>query len=168
MSDEVTRHYHEMRCYALRLTRNGSDADDLVQETMFKALRAWDPADPWSNPRAWLYRAMYNTFVSHVRKHRGRLAPFDSLDEEGCYEWVKDDVDLASGVDGRDLIARVAEFIETMPPKQRRAWLLRHQRGYEFKQICEEMGTTIQAARSSVHQVTLKLRETFDVPWRCD
>lgn len=164
--DILIRYYTELRLYALHLSRNRTDAEDLVQETFYKAFRAWKPEAPWENPKAWLYRAMYNTFVSHVRKHSGHYAPFDLLEDEEYWDFTRQDPDLEDGILGRELIAKVAAFVDALPAKQRRAWLLRHQRGFEFDMVAEEMGTTIQAARSSVHQVTLKLRATFEVPWR--
>jgi RNA polymerase sigma-70 factor (ECF subfamily) len=59
-----------LRGAALRLTRNGADAEDLLQETALRAWRFWDHYEPGSNLRAWLHRILLNTFVNGYRRAR--------------------------------------------------------------------------------------------------
>ena len=52
---------------AVRLTRNPSNAEDLVQETFLKAYRAYDSFEAGTNLKAWLYRILTNTFINNYR-----------------------------------------------------------------------------------------------------
>ena len=63
---------HLSRLYpaALRMTRNASDAEDLVQETSAKAYAAFHQFKPGTNLRAWLNRILANTFINGYRKRR--------------------------------------------------------------------------------------------------
>ena len=53
---------------ALRMTRNPSDAEDLVQETFVKAFAAFHQFQEGTNLKAWLYRILTNTFINTYRK----------------------------------------------------------------------------------------------------
>src|SRR5436305_8168925 len=55
---------------ALRMTRNPTDAEDLVQETSAKAYAAFHQFRPGTNLRAWLHRILANTFINSYRKRR--------------------------------------------------------------------------------------------------
>jgi RNA polymerase sigma-70 factor (ECF subfamily) len=63
-------HRPELFAAALRFTRRRAEAEDLVQDTLLRALAAWPSFLPGSNCRAWLHRILHNTFVSGYRRRR--------------------------------------------------------------------------------------------------
>src|SRR5579862_1326533 len=70
---------------ALRMTRNPSDAEDLVQETYLKAYRAFDTFSEGTNLRAWLYRILTNTYINTYRAAKRRPEIADVEDVEDLY-----------------------------------------------------------------------------------
>src|SRR5215468_10314606 len=78
--DLLSRYQAELYRYAFHLTRNRADADDLSQETLIKAYRAFDRLDRTANRRAWLYRIATNTFLSN-RRRAGRDGSLDAACE---------------------------------------------------------------------------------------
>src|SRR5271163_1815138 len=70
---------------ALRMTRNPSDAEDLVQETFAKAYAAFHQFKPGTNLRAWLHRILANTFINGYRKKRRE--PVTDLGPEFQDDW---------------------------------------------------------------------------------
>jgi RNA polymerase sigma-70 factor (ECF subfamily) len=65
---EAMPHVHALYGAAMRLVRSPADAEDLVQETFFKAYRAWDQFESGTNCKAWLFRIQTNTFINKYRR----------------------------------------------------------------------------------------------------
>jgi RNA polymerase sigma-70 factor (ECF subfamily) len=70
---EALVHRDELFATALRLTRNPSDAEDLVQDAYMRALSSWSSYQQGSNCRAWLMRILTNSFINNYRKRRRHL-----------------------------------------------------------------------------------------------
>ena len=66
-----------LRSKALRLERGVSDADDLVQDTIERALRSWGRFTPGTNLRSWLHTIMHNLFLDRCRVRNRRELPED-------------------------------------------------------------------------------------------
>lgn len=62
-----------LHSYAMRLTRNHADADDLLQDTMLKAFKSFHTFRPGTNIRAWLYRIQTNSYISSY--NAGSVSP---------------------------------------------------------------------------------------------
>lgn len=78
MIDDLHEQITSLRRYAYVLCRNHADADDLVQESLLKAIAAADTYKPGKDPRSWLFSILHNTFISHKRQYarRARAARF--------------------------------------------------------------------------------------------
>jgi RNA polymerase sigma-70 factor (ECF subfamily) len=155
--DLVDRHQAEIYRFAMQLTRNRADADDLYQETLIKAYRAFDRLDGAANYRAWLYKIASNTFLSNQRR-AGREGP---LDETVELSLPAEATDHAASLDARDLLFEVEAFVANLPAKQRVALILRkyHEVGYD--EIAVNLKCSEAAARANVHEALRKLRECF-------
>ena len=156
--DTLARHGAEIYRFALHLTRNRPDADDLYQETALKAYRAWDRLPCEANHRAWLYKIASNTFLSEKRKS-SRLR---SLDADEAVETIpaasRDDDER---LDAGNLLSEVEAFIEGLPPKQRIALVQRKYLDISYPEIAATLGCSEEAARRSVHEALRKLRGQF-------
>ena len=71
---------------AYRMTRNAEDAQDLVQETYFKAYRYFNKFEAGTNLKAWIFRIMKNTFINNYRKKQRTPPQSDFADIEELYE----------------------------------------------------------------------------------
>ena len=155
--DLLDRHQAEIYRYALQLTRNRADADDLYQETLIKAYRAFDRLDGSANHRAWLYRIATNTFLSGKRKTKRE----DPLDETLEAVLPADPVDHVADFEAQDLLAEVRRFVEALPDKQRIALVLRKYHEMEYAEIAATLKCSEAAARANVHEALRKLRACF-------
>ncbi len=72
--EEALRWLPEVTRYALSLTRNEADADDLIQETFLQAYRSWDKYAPGTEARGWLFRICRNLFLRTRQREQRQVA----------------------------------------------------------------------------------------------
>lgn len=155
--DLLERHQREIYRFSLQLTRNRADADDLYQETLIKAYRAFDRLDGDANHRAWLFRIATNTFLSSRR----RVKREDPLDDTLESVLPADPVDHVAELEARDLLMEVQRFVESLPDKQRIALILRKYHEMGYSDIAANLKCSEAAARANVHEALRKLRDCF-------
>jgi len=80
MIDELHAHITSLRRYAYVLCRDHAEADDLVQESLMKAIAKADTYRPDKDLRAWLFSILHNTFISHKRQYARRARASRFLD----------------------------------------------------------------------------------------
>ena len=144
---------------ALRMTRNPSDAEDLVQETYLKAYRAFGSFEPGTNLKAWLYRILTNTYINTYRARKRRPEIADVEDVEDLYLYHH----LAGGTSGLGRSAEdealdrftdtdVKAAIESLPDSFRIAVLLADVEGFSYKEIAEITDVPIGTVMSRIHR----------------
>src|SRR5579864_4566426 len=84
-ADQAMEFMPSLYSAALRMTRNPSDAEDLVQETYLKAYRAFGSYQQGTNLKAWLYKILTNTFINSYRAAQRRPEVSDVEDVEDLY-----------------------------------------------------------------------------------
>lgn len=152
----IEQHGADLYRFAWSLTRSPHDADDVYQETMLKAFKAWRKLPSDANHRAWLFRIASNTWISDRRKQQ-RVHQFG--DEQP--DLPSHEPDTARQIVAGETLEHVTSAIEQLPPKQRTALVLRkyHDMGYE--EIGEVIDASPEAARANVYEALRKLRGQF-------
>jgi RNA polymerase sigma-70 factor (ECF subfamily) len=147
----------EMYAAALRLTRDRSDAEDLVQETFLRAYRGFGGFEPGTNLRAWLYRILTNAYINIYRKRQRE--PVTVSDDELPEWWLYERL----GGEGAEASAE-AQVLESLPdedvqdamaslPEQfRLAVLLADVEGFSYKEIAEILGVPMGTVMSRLHR----------------
>ena len=153
---------------ALRMTRNVSDAEDLVQETYTKALAAEDSFTPGTNLRAWLFRILRNTYISSYRKTQ-RSPSSTSADELSDGQLL----DVAERTPRASLSAEsqalellgdddIADALAALPDDFRTAVYLADVEGFSYQEIAEIMDSPVGTVMSRVHRGRKTLRGLLD------
>lgn len=114
LAERLHENVDGLRRYALVLTRNADDAEDLVQETLTKAIAAAHTWQPGTELRPWLFRILHNTHVSGLRKARVRAAAAPDLPEPVAPEHQLASIELR----------QVLEVLDSLPEAQRRPIVL--------------------------------------------
>jgi RNA polymerase sigma-70 factor, ECF subfamily len=149
---------------ALRLTRNSSDAEDLLQETMAKAYAGFHQFQQGTNLRAWLHRILSNTFINSYRKKRRE--PVQDLGADFSEDWQTGNDPLAPPARSAEAEALerlgdsdILQALRSLPAEFRVAIYLADIEGYPYREIADMMGTPIGTVMSRLHRGRAKLRQ---------
>ncbi|MGZ5318005.1 MAG: sigma-70 family RNA polymerase sigma factor [Actinomycetota bacterium] len=143
---------------AMRLTRNPSDAEDLVQETYLRAFRGFGGFTEGTNLKAWLYRILTNQFINTYRKKQREpqiVEGPDDLDEWYLYDKLGGrSVEASAETEVLDQIpdADVKAALESLSENFRIPVLLADVEGFSYKEIAEIMETPIGTVMSRLHR----------------
>jgi RNA polymerase sigma-70 factor, ECF subfamily len=147
----------ELYAAAMRLTRNPSDAEDLLQEAYLRAYRGFASFEEGTNLRAWLYRILTNAYINTYRK---RQREPQTISSDDAPEWYLYDQLAESGAEP----SAETEVLESLPdeevqdalgelPEQFRiAVLLADVEGFSYKEIAEILDIPIGTVMSRLHR----------------
>ena len=145
---------------ALRMTRNRSDAEDLVQETYIKGWRSFHTFQEGTNLRAWLFRIMTNTYINkyNAQKRKGTEVELDDVEELFLYKLLGsiDQSQLSSSAEDQMLELftddEVKNALEELPDDFRIPVLLSDVDGFSYKEISEMLEIPIGTVMSRLHR----------------
>jgi RNA polymerase sigma-70 factor (ECF subfamily) len=162
----VLEHMNMLYAVALRLTRNATDAQDLTQSTVVKALRFHDRFKDGTYIKAWLLTILRNTFINEYRR-RARRPDFVELTgaeaaaetapdhEVAAYEPDEDSTnDLLELVDDE-----VKEAIESLPEDFRITVIMADLQDKSYKEIADVVGCPLGTVMSRLYRGRKLLRE---------
>jgi RNA polymerase sigma-70 factor (ECF subfamily) len=159
-ADQAMQYMGSLYSAALRMTRNPSDAEDLVQETYLKAYRAFGTFQEGTNLKSWLYKILTNTFINSYRAKRRRPTETELDDVEDLYLYRRLGGNQATslGRSAEDLVldrfteSDVKTAVESLPEAFRLAVLLADVEGFSYKEIAEILEVPIGTVMSRLHR----------------
>lgn len=138
-----------LRAFARSLTRNRTEADDLVQETFLKALSNIDKFDPGTNLRAWLFTILRNTYYTEIRKRR--------RESDGMSALAQQDTNMGPGQEWSVTLSSLKEALELLPSDQREALVLVGAAGLSYEEAAEVCNCALGTIKSRVNRARAKL-----------
>lgn len=147
--EELPTHLPALRAFAISLTRDATQADDLVQDTIVKAWSNFDKFAPGSNLRAWLFTILRNTFFSGKRKTRREVPDPDGIHTATLYE--------KPAHDGRLALADFRTAFDKLSPEQREVLILVGASGFSYEEAAAMTGVAVGTVKSRASRARQKL-----------
>lgn len=155
---EVLQHLPSMLAVASRLMRHAPEAEDLVQDSVLKAIRARDQFESGTNLRAWLLKILTNTFINRYRRGGLERSVLDGPDADPLADgWVSASTmealrDPESQALRPILEAEIAKALADLPTEFRLAVVLSDIEDLSYKEISEIMDCPIGTVMSRLHR----------------
>ena len=145
---------------AVRLTRDRTEAEDLVQDTALLAYRAFASFQRGSNFKAWFFRILTNAFYSRHRKERHEKANISTEDVPALYLYSRTteaglhgrENDPASAIMDKLDTDQVSEALEALPTEYRMVATLYFIEDFSYQQIAEVLDCPVGTVRSRLHR----------------
>jgi RNA polymerase sigma-70 factor (ECF subfamily) len=138
-----------LRAFAISLSGNVDRADDLVQDTLVRAIANAHRFEPGTNLNAWLFTILRNLFHSEYRKRRREVE-----DPDGAYaEQLTSQPEQGARLDFEDFRSALA----TLPSEQREALLLVGASGFSYEETAAICGCAVGTVKSRVNRARSRL-----------
>lgn len=144
---------------ALRLTKNESDAEDLLQETYMKAFRFFHRFEPGTHIKAWLFKILTNTFINHYRKQQRDREVLEDWDWEQLSHPETVPQDLEEQILDRFISSHVVDALAKIPVEFRMVVVLADLEEFSYKEIAEIVGCPIGTVMSRLYRGRRLLRK---------
>jgi len=153
--DQVIALIPALRAFAWSISRNGADADDLVQDTLIKAWSHRDKFETGTNLRAWLFTILRNTYYTSVVRRRREVRDEDdqharALTLQPTQEWG-----LA--------IHALQAALDQLPSEHREALILVGAAGLSYEEAADICGCALGTIKSRVNRARARLLKVMDI-----
>lgn len=166
----VKRFQDRVHRLAFGMTKNETDAEEVVQDAFLNLFRSLPTFRADSSPGTWIYRIAANSALMRLRTKRRkpllsiedvpagqRSSLGESLEAPGS--WARDPADTLLN---RELGGHVFEAVDALPEKYRLVLLLRDVEGLSNEEVAETLGLTVPTVKSRLHRSRLYVRDKVD------
>ncbi len=155
MHDAILAAIPSLRAFAVSLSGNVDRADDLVQETLARAIANIDRFQPGTNLSAWLFTILRNHFRSEFRKRRREVEDADGKHTDG----LKSEPGQIGSVEFAELKRALAE----LPADQREALILVGASGFSYEEAANICGCAVGTIKSRVNRGRTRLAALMEI-----
>jgi RNA polymerase sigma-70 factor (ECF subfamily) len=145
-------YFRDVFLYIRSLSRNDSTAEEIAQETFFKALKSIESFDERCDIRTWLIQIAKNTYFTYQKKSR-RQTPFTTEDV------IVSDCQVASVFEDKEMALRIHRFLYKMEEPYKEVFTLKVFAELPHSQIAELFGKTESWSRVTYHRAKAKIIE---------
>lgn len=148
-----------LKPFALNLTRNQEEANDLLQDTFYRALSNEDKFRDGTNLKAWLFTIMKNIFINNYRRKSKRNTIIDTTDN--LYYINSSDITIENGATGKLVMDDIQQAIYELPEEFRVPFTM-HYEGYKYHEIAEQLHLPLGTVKSRIFFARKELKSKLN------
>jgi RNA polymerase sigma-70 factor (ECF subfamily) len=153
--------------FAMSLTRNPTDAEDLVQEACLRAIKGLVQNDIKSDPKVWLFTILRNIWINEWRRRANGpefiLLGKSRADGGPLQEWLSDERERPEDLFDRNVVSgKIRLAISGLPEVFREVVVLRYFEGFNYRQIASVLGCPAGTVMSRLNRAKAELRSILD------
>jgi len=153
---EVIPHINSLKNYAMKMTHDFDDSEDLLQNTLLKAFRFFSNFEKGSNIKAWLFTIMTNSFINNYRRNNKQPFKVDYDDVQNFYENINSEEvktrHYQEDAFGNVLDDEISCALSKLPNDFRTIIFLSDIEGYSYQEIADFVDCPIGTVRSRLHR----------------
>jgi RNA polymerase sigma-70 factor (ECF subfamily) len=145
-----------LKPFAVRLTRDTEDANDLLQETMLKAYIHREKYAEGTNLKAWLYTIMKNTFITNYQRQLRKKTFVDTT--ENLHYMNSPHYVTHNLAEGSFAMQDIQKAISTLDEAQRKPFIM-YYTGYKYHEISETLQLPLGTVKNRIHLARKELKD---------
>ncbi len=148
-----------LRPFAINLTRDTEAANDLYQETLYKALANQEKYNAGTNIKAWLFTIMRNIFINNYRRKAKQKTIFDNTPNDFLLD--SNQVTVRNTAESNMRVKEINKAIRELPEIFKTPFLLYFD-GYKYNEIAETLSEPLGTIKSRIHFARKLLKEQVE------
>lgn len=149
-----------LKPYALKLTRDSEEANDLLQETVFKAYSNRSKFEDGTNLKAWMYTIMRNTFITNYQRMVRRNTFIDTTENNHFINSAGSLVE--NGASGSFVMRDINQAINDLKDIYKKPFVLYFD-GFKYHEIAERLKIPIGTVKNRIHIARKELKDVLKV-----
>jgi len=152
----LTKVSKSLKPFALRLTKDGEDANDLLQDTLLKAYTNRDKYTDGTNLKAWLYTIMKNTFITNYQRMMRKNTFIDTTDNLHYINTLENSMD--NEAQSTFIMEDINRALNVLEEAYRTPFMMYH-RGFKYHEIADRLHLPIGTVKNRIHIARKELKD---------
>ncbi|PWS32684.1 RNA polymerase sigma factor [Pedobacter paludis] len=156
----IEQHRSMLNAFALKFTGDIEDANDLIQDTMVKALRFSESFESGTNIKGWLYTILRNTFINEFRRNAKRQSVVTQQEEISSAHLLQ--TATRNGAEGSFAMRDINLALKNLPDAYSVPFI-RYFEGYRYHEIAEELDIPLGTVKTRIHEARKLLQKQLQM-----
>jgi RNA polymerase sigma-70 factor (ECF subfamily) len=153
-----SKHYSELCIYAVRFLKDEDEAEEIVQEIIFKLWEQREQLENVNSLRSYLYRSVHNRCLNYIKHQLHK----NKYQDKAYVEMKKLELESAEDYQQKELEDKVHAAIHSLPDRCKEVFQLSRFEGKKNKEISDHLGISVKAVEANITRALSALRESLD------